>query len=281
MIDFVLIFCYIIIMNNVKYKGREAYFHVIGTNKYGFDIVEVDGIRFTLQCASGIDTHSIKSKNKDAKQGIKSYYVHDAKIRKNKKVIKYITIRLSKYLMARDMGLSYDEFIYNPKCEQIIHKDGDNWNFSVDNLELVKISTKIKRGKRDSLIAKGYDKTKNGIVGKDFKGYDIIVYNGILFKVYNINRNKYKCKYYMCKIKKDNPIITDADGIIYTKDILLHRYKFEKENEIKIQNGMVVHHIDGNSLNNDKSNLALMTREAHSRYHTILRTKINKGGDIA
>lgn len=266
-------------MSNVKYKGREAYFHIIGTNKYGFDIIEVDGIRFTLQCANGFDTHSIKSKNINAKQGIKSYYVHDEKIREKGKVIKYITIRLSKYLMARDLGLKYDEFIYNPKKEQILHKNGDNWDFSIGNLELVSIKEKIKRGKQDSLIAKGYDKTKNGIVGKDSKGYDIIVYNGILFKVYNINRDKYKCKYYMCKIKKDNPI-TDADGIIHTKDILLHRYKFEKENKIKIPNGMVIHHIDGNSLNNDKSNLALMTREAHSRYHTILRAKINKGGDI-
>ena len=276
MIDFVLIFCYTIIMNNVQYKGREAYFHIVGTNKYGFDIVEVDGIRFTLQCANGIDTHSIKSKNKDAKQGIKSYYVHDAKIRKNKKVIKYITIRLSKYLMARDMGSSYDEFIYNPKCEQIIHKDGDNWNFSVDNLELVKISTKIKRGKKDSVITKSYDKSKNKVVGIDSKGYDVICYNGLIFKVYSINRKTYNCKYYICKVKKKYPII-DKDGIMHEKDVFLHRYKFEKETGIIIPKNMVVHHIDGNSLNNNISNLTLMTRKAHSSYHGKLK---KKRGDV-
>lgn len=260
-------------MSNVKYKGREAYFHIIGTNKYGFDIIEVDGIRFTLQCANGFDTHSIKSKNSNAKQGIKSYYVHDKKIREKGKVIKYITIRLSKYLIARDLGLKYDEFIYNPKKEQILHKNGDNWDFSINNLELVKISEKIKRGKQDSLIVKGYDKTKDGVVGIDKKGNDIIVYNGLLFKVCHINRKTYDCQYYMCKVKKDNVVI-DKDGKEYTKDILLHRYKFEKEHKLSIPKSMVVHHLDLNSLNNDINNLSLMTRVEHSRYHSKL-----KGGE--
>lgn len=259
-------------MKNVKYKGRETYFHVIGTNKYGFDIIEVDGIRFTLQCANGFDTHSVKSKNKDAKTGIKSYYVHDKKIRKNGKVIKYITIRLSKYLMARDAGLEYDEFIYNPKREQIVHKNGDNWDFSIGNLELVSIKEKIKRGRSDSIITNGYDKNIDGVVGKDKTGHDIIVYNGILFKVYHINRKTYNCMYYMRKIKKGEKVM-DKDGILHTKDILLHRYKFEKEHKLVIPKEMVVHHIDGDSLNNDIKNLALMPRSVHSRYHTILRLK--------
>lgn len=82
---FSFLMCYNwIIMNNVKYIGRETYFSIIGTNKYNLDIVEVDGIRFTPQCANGIDTHNKKSLNPNAKQGIKSYYVHDRKIRKKR-----------------------------------------------------------------------------------------------------------------------------------------------------------------------------------------------------
>lgn len=247
---------------------------VIGVNKYGLDILEVDGIRFTLQCANGIDTHSIKSKHSDAKTGIKSYYVHDSKIRKDKKVIKYITIRLSKYLLARDLGLKYEDFIYNPKKEQIIHKNGDNWDFSTGNLELVTISEKIKKGRVDSKLFIKYDKTKDGIIGKDSKGYDIIVYNGIVFKVYHINRKTYDCLYYKRNIKR-NEIVVDNDGITHTKDILLHRYKFERENKINIPKDMVVHHIDGDSLNNDRSNLTLMLRREHTKLHSS-----KKRGDV-
>lgn len=266
-------------MGNVKYEGREAYFHIIGTNKYGLDIIEVDGIRFTLQCANGFDTHSVKSKNINAKKGIKSYYVHDEKIRENGKIIKYITLRLSKYLIARDLGLKYDKFIYNPKKEQIIHKNGDNWDFSIDNLILVNISEKIKRGKQDSIIAKGYDKTKDGVVGVDRNGYDIIVYNGLLFKVYHINRKTYDCLYYICKVKKDSVII-DKDGVKHTKDILLHRYKFEKEHNVFIPNDMVVHHLDLNSLNNNINNLVLMTRVEHTRYHSKLKKEVSRPREV-
>lgn len=259
-------------MNNVIYKGREAYFKIIGTNKYGYDIIEVDGIRFTLQCANGIDSHCVKSKLPNVKSGHKSYYVHDSKIRKNGKVIKYITIRLSKYLMARDLGLKYNEFIYNPKKEQIIHKNGNNWDFSIGNLELVSISEKIYKGRQDSKIFTDYKSMPDGVVGKDSHGYDIILYNGIIFKVYHINRNKYNYLSYMKRVKKSEQII-DKDGVIHTKDIALHRYKFEKETGITIPKNMVVHHIDGNSLNNSINNLALMLRSEHSRFHSL-----NKGG---
>jgi len=49
--------------------------------------------------------------------------------------------------------------------------------------------------------------------------------------------------------------------------ILLHRYIWEKNNG-NIPEGYVVHHIDENKLNNDISNLKLMTISEHHSYHT-------------
>ena len=46
----------------------------------------------------------------------------------------------------------------------------------------------------------------------------------------------------------------------------------------KIPKGMVVHHIDGNSLNNDKNNFALMTRASHTKWHSTHR---RKAGDVS
>ena len=178
--------------------------------------------------------------------------------------------------MARDLGLSYNEFVYDPKKEQIIHKNGDNWDFSVGNLELVSISTKIKQGRKDSKIINNYLDVKDGVVGKNKEGYDIIAYNGLLFRPYHINRKTYECVYYMKKIKK-NEICVDKDGIIHKKDIALHRYKFEREIG-KIPKGMVVHHIDGNSLNNDTNNFALLTRASHTKWHSTHR---RKAGDVS
>jgi hypothetical protein len=41
----------------------------------------------------------------------------------------------------------------------------------------------------------------------------------------------------------------------------------------EIPAGFVVHHVDGNRLNNDPSNLALMTNAAHSRLHALERVE--------
>lgn len=50
--------------------------------------------------------------------------------------------------------------------------------------------------------------------------------------------------------------------------ILEHRYLWEKRFG-KIPKGLILHHIDGNLLNNRIENLALMTQKAHLKLHGI------------
>jgi len=47
----------------------------------------------------------------------------------------------------------------------------------------------------------------------------------------------------------------------------VHVVKMEERLGRRIKEDECVHHIDGNRSNNDENNLALMTREAHSRLH--------------
>lgn len=53
------------------------------------------------------------------------------------------------------------------------------------------------------------------------------------------------------------------------KGRLVHDVIIEAETLQRIPNGYVVHHIDGCVSNNDRHNLALMTRSAHSRLHRL------------
>lgn len=48
---------------------------------------------------------------------------------------------------------------------------------------------------------------------------------------------------------------------------LVHRRKMEEHIGRKLKHNEVVHHIDGNKLNNDLSNLQLMTRKEHIEIH--------------
>ena len=49
----------------------------------------------------------------------------------------------------------------------------------------------------------------------------------------------------------------------------LHRKTMEDYLGRKLNDNEIVHHIDGNKLNNDISNLQVMTRSEHSRYHRL------------
>jgi len=47
------------------------------------------------------------------------------------------------------------------------------------------------------------------------------------------------------------------------------RYIVEKILKRKLKNNEVVHHIDGNKMNNKKQNLYLMTSTEHKAWHTL------------
>ena len=101
-------------------------------------------------------------------------------------------------------------------------------------------------------------------------------------KIYGISRQSvyasFKCRNFELRKKKTLPfIIVDGlkftiryDGYYYctTNDNLsLHRLIWEKENGI-VPNGYQLHHIDENKLNNDLSNLQLVTIAEHTKIHS-------------
>lgn len=47
----------------------------------------------------------------------------------------------------------------------------------------------------------------------------------------------------------------------------LHQEIWQDANECQVPDGLVVHHYDHNPLNNDPTNLVLISRKAHARYH--------------
>jgi hypothetical protein len=57
---------------------------------------------------------------------------------------------------------------------------------------------------------------------------------------------------------------------------LLHRAVWEHQHQRPVADGWDVHHIDGNRLNNDPSNLQAMPKDEHTRLHAALA---EKGGE--
>jgi len=60
------------------------------------------------------------------------------------------------------------------------------------------------------------------------------------------------------------------------KGRLLHVVKMEEQIGRRLKRGECVHHIDENKLNNDLSNLALMTVSAHAKLHRIMDAQRGK-----
>jgi len=58
--------------------------------------------------------------------------------------------------------------------------------------------------------------------------------------------------------------------------ILEHRLVAAESLGRPLKVGEVVHHIDGNNLNNDISNLLLLSSQAHHSAYTMLQTQINR-----
>jgi hypothetical protein len=59
---------------------------------------------------------------------------------------------------------------------------------------------------------------------------------------------------------------------------LVHRWVAGDKVRGKIGKGRVVHHIDGDKLNNDPSNLWIMWRSKHSKHHARERRERETGG---
>ena len=68
----------------------------------------------------------------------------------------------------------------------------------------------------------------------------------------------------------------DENGYLRFKDSkkLVHRWMMEKRIRRKLKKNEDVHHIDGNKLNNDISNLRLMKAEDHHQLHLSQWKKI-------
>lgn len=86
-----------------------------------------------------------------------------------------------------------------------------------------------------------------------------------------IKRKQYN-KYY-ADYHRNNP-----DKVLYKrisvngKQVQLHRYIMEQHLGRKLSVDEIVHHLDGNKLNNEISNLCLMTKQSHGKYHIQQRT---------
>jgi hypothetical protein len=61
---------------------------------------------------------------------------------------------------------------------------------------------------------------------------------------------------------------------MYGKRIKEHRYLMENHLCRKLSDNEVVHHVDGNGLNNSLDNLQVMTKSEHRKYHAeVLSSK--------
>lgn len=56
----------------------------------------------------------------------------------------------------------------------------------------------------------------------------------------------------------------------YENKIKLHRYLMEIKIGRKLKSTEIVHHIDGNKLNNDINNLQIVSRSEHNRIHKLI-----------
>ena len=146
------------------------------------------------------------------------------------------------------------------------------------------------------------DKTKHGMSEEDFKSYISSEYQkgrsidsiGAEFGISSSGMRKYFIKYaiprrsntdFLKKSPANNPNWKggrhDHEGYItiYAPDhpkasrkrVYEHQLVMEKYLGRYLEEGEVVHHIDGNRKNNDINNLLLLTNSDHAKLHAIIR----------
>lgn len=76
-----------------------------------------------------------------------------------------------------------------------------------------------------------------------------------------LNTNDIDGKYYY--LVKHN----DYNAIIKRNKVPIYRYNIEMELHRQLKADEVIHHIDGNHFNNDRSNLIVLTNSVHSKLH--------------
>lgn len=84
-----------------------------------------------------------------------------------------------------------------------------------------------------------------------------------------------RSKYYKKRLKENPLLYKHKTGYMMisvpgTKGVRYHRYLWEKHNG-KIPEGYVIHHKDGNKLNNNLDNLQLMSSKEHAKLHNTKR----------
>lgn len=79
------------------------------------------------------------------------------------------------------------------------------------------------------------------------------------------------------KIRVPDHPFKDCDGFVFEHRLIAEKYLLNEENSVVIDGvrylspNYVVHHKDGNKLNNDVENLQVMTLGEHTRYHCLER----------
>ena len=109
----------------------------------------------------------------------------------------------------------------------------------------------------------------------------------LLFQLFP-NRNKTAIQRHACKLnisayRSNKKVHVNKQGYIVNhstrnKPVYKHRQIYEKHYNVSLTSADIIHHIDGNKLNNDISNLRLLNRSEHINLHRseLLRGKANK-----
>ena len=90
------------------------------------------------------------------------------------------------------------------------------------------------------------------------------------------DRRGYRRKYCSkkCHLPNLGKDILSTDGYYIKKNIKVHRQIMEEYLGRKLSNGEIVHHINGDKLDNRIENLKVMTREEHNMIHKCLKSRI-------